>query len=163
ARYVTSTQGATTLTVTSPADNSAISGSPVTVTGSTAAGNTLYISALNLDDNKATTASGAAAADGSFSLPVAVTGGTTVLNIVAESPTGATAHVKRTVLLDLVPGTLILDVADPTGDDNGPGNFAYPLNGAFHAGAFDIQRFQVYDAGSDVIFRVQTRDLTETF
>lgn len=28
---------------------------------------------------------------------------------------------------------------------------------------FDLQRFQVYDAGSDVIFRVQTRDLTATF
>ena len=30
-------------------------------------------------------------------------------------------------------------------------------------GAFDIQRFQVFDSGADVIFRVQTRDLTETF
>ena len=28
------------------------------------------------------------------------------------------------------------------------------------AGAFDLQRFQVYDAGTDVIFRVQTRDLS---
>ena len=70
---------------------------------------------------------------------------------------------KRTVLFDFVPGTLLLDVADPNGDDNGPGNYAYPTSANFHAGAFDIQRFQVYDSGTDVTFRLQTRDLSETF
>ena len=53
--------------------------------------------------------------------------------------------------------------SDPNGDDNGPGTYAYPTSADFHAGAFDIQRFQVYDAGSDVVFRLQTRDLTPTF
>src|SRR5207244_3319728 len=66
-------------------------------------------------------------------------------------------------VLDFVPGTLVLDVADPNGDDNGPGNYAYPTSGDFHPGAFDLQEFQVYDSGSDVVFRVRTRDLTETF
>ena len=51
----------------------------------------------------------------------------------------------------------------PIDDDNGPGNYAYPTSTDFHAGAFDIQAFQVYDAGADVIFRVKTRDLTPTF
>jgi C-terminal binding-module, SLH-like, of glucodextranase/Glycosyl hydrolases family 15/Glucodextranase, domain B len=162
ARYVTHTQGATTLTVTSPADKSSIGGSPVTVAGTTAAGNTVYVSTLNTDNNTTTTAS-AAAPGGTFSIPVTVTGGTTVINVVAVSPSGATAHVTRTVVFDFVPGTLLLDVIDPDGDDHGPGNYAYPSNAAFHAGAFDIQRFQVFDAGTDVIFRVQTRDLTETF
>lgn len=50
-----------------------------------------------------------------------------------------------------------------SGDDNGPGNYAYPTNSAFHAGAFDIERFQVFDSGSDVTFRLKTRDLTPTF
>ena len=54
-------------------------------------------------------------------------------------------------------------MADPDGDDNGPGNYAYPTSANFHPGAFDIQRFQVYDSGADVTFRVQTRDLSETF
>ena len=81
----------------------------------------------------------------------------------AVSPTGGTAHAKRTILFDFVPGTLILDVTDPNNDDNGPGNYAYPTSDDFQPGAFDIQRFQVYDAGSDVIFRLQTRDLTATF
>ena len=163
-RYVTRTQGTTTLAVTSPADGSSVAGSPVTVTGTTASGNRVYVSATNIDVNSpTTTASTTAAANGSFSVDVAVTGGTNVLNIVAVSATGGTAHVKRTVLFDFVPGTVLLDVTDPNGDDNGPGNYAYPTAGDFKPGAYDIQQFQVYDAGSEVIFRLKTRDLTPTF
>jgi glucan 1,4-alpha-glucosidase len=164
ARYVAHKQGKTTLTVSSPDDGSAVTGSPVTVTGTTAPGNAVYVAATNTDANTATTvASTTAAGDGSFSVGVAVTGGTTVLNTVAVNPSGATAHDRRAVFFDFVPGTLVFDVTDPSGDDNGPGTYGYPTDTAFHAGAFDIERFQVYDAGSDVIFRLQTRDLTETF
>jgi carbohydrate-binding DOMON domain-containing protein len=67
------------------------------------------------------------------------------------------------VLFDFVPGTLLLDVTDPNSDDNGPGNFAYPTAADFHPGAFDIQEFQVYDSGSDVTFRLKTRNLSPTF
>ena len=49
------TQGTTPLTVTSPADQSAVSASPVTVTGTTAPGNTVYVTATNTDANSATT------------------------------------------------------------------------------------------------------------
>jgi hypothetical protein len=161
---VAHTQGLTTLTVTSPADESSVTSSPVTVAGTTSIGNTVYVAATNTDANSATTVvSGAAAADGAFSIDVPVTGGTSVLNIVAVSPTGATAHAKRTILFDFVPGTLILDVTDPDHDDNGPGNYAYPTSSDFHAGAFDIEEFQVYDSGSDVTFRLKTRDLSPTF
>ena len=163
-RYIAHTQGATTLTVTSPADASSVAGSPVTVTGTTGPGNQVYVSATNTDQNSATTvASTTAAANGSFSVQVAVTGGSSVLNVVAVSATGGTAHVKRTILFDFVPGTLILDVTDPDGDDNGPGNYAYPTSTDFKPGAFDIQEFQVYDAGADVIFRLKTRNLSDTF
>ena len=120
------------------------------------------MSATNTDANSATTVvSAAAASDGSFSIDVPVTGGTSVLNVVAVSPSGGTAHVQRTILFDFVPGTLLLDVADPDHDDNGPGNYAYPTSTNFHDGAFDIEAFQVYDAGTDVIFRVRTRDLSD--
>jgi hypothetical protein len=163
-RYVAHTQGATTLTLTSPDDDSAVDTSPVTVAGTTAPGNTVYVAATNTDHDSATTqAQTTAAADGSFSVGVAVTGGTTVVNVVAVAPSGATAHAERTIILDAVPGTLLFDVADPTGDDNGPGNYAYPTAGDFHAGAFDLTRFQVFDDGTNIIFRVQTRDLTPTF
>ena len=36
---------------------------------------------------------------------------------------------------------------DPTGDDNGPGTYAYPTAADFKPGAYDLQRFQVYDSG----------------
>ena len=163
-RYVTHTQGQTTLTVTAPADLSSISGSPVTVTGTTAPGNTVDVLATNTDHNSSTTsATTTALADGSFSVDVPVTGGTTVLNVVATAADGATAHATRTVVFDFVPGTLLFETTDPNNDDNGPGNYAYPTSSNFHAGAFDLQAFQVYDDGTNIIFRVQTRDLSPTF
>jgi glucoamylase len=163
ARYVARTQGTTSLAVSSPADNSSVSASPVTVTGTTAPGNTVYVSSTNTDTNAGTNVVAAAAPSGSFSIEAPVTGGTNVLNIVAVSPTGGTAHARRSVLFDFVPGALIFAVADPDGDDNGPGNYAYPTSDAFRPGAFDIEAFQIFDAGSDVTFRLKTRDLTETF
>ena len=121
-RYVANTQGTTPLTVTSPADNASVTSSPVTVTGTTAPGNAVYVAATNTDANSAATiVSTTAGGDGSFSVDVPITGGTNVLNVVAVSPTGGTAHARRTVLLDVLPGTLLLDVADPDGDDAGPG------------------------------------------
>jgi len=167
ARYIAHHQGTTTLTVTAPANESAINGSPVTVTGTTQAGNTVSVAATNTDTGFGTaTAEAMAAADGSFSIAVAVTPGTSVITVVATALDGGTAHTTRTVVWDFVPGIKILDVADPSFDDNGPGNYAYPTASDFHAGAFDITHFQVYDdsAGSgNIFFRLQTRDLSPTF
>ena len=163
ARYVARTQGTTALTVTSPPDGSSVGASPLTVSGTTTPGNTVYVAATNTDANTATTTASASAPSGTFSISVPVTGGTSVINVVAVSPSGGTAHVKRSVFFDSVPGTLILDVPDPDGDDNGPGNYAYPTSGNFRPGAFDLQAFQVFDSGPNVTFRVRTRDLTETF
>jgi glucoamylase len=167
ARYVTHQQGAATLTLSSPTDDSAINGSPVTVTGTTGPGNTVSVAATNIDTSFTTaTAEATAASDGSFSISVAVVPGTTVISVVATGVGGETAHATRTVVWDFVPGTKILDVTDPTGDDNGPGNYAYPTFDGFHPGAYDITDFQVYDdsAGSgNIIFRVQVRDLSPTF
>ena len=165
-RYVAHQQGQTSLTVTSPADQSSVIGSPITLTGTSAPGNTIYVAATNVDQNSQTAlASTAAAADGSFSVSLPVSGGTTVLNTVAVSPAGATAHDQRSVVFDFTPGTVILNVTDPSGDDNGPGNYAYPTSDNFHAGAFDITDFQVIVSpdGSTTTFKLQTRDLTPTF
>jgi carbohydrate-binding DOMON domain-containing protein len=86
-----------------------------------------------------------------------------VLNTVATSPSGGTARDVRTVVFDQAPGTLIFAADDPDGDDNGPGNFAYPTSDNFKPGAYDLQRFEVYDAGSDIVMRARIRDLTPTF
>jgi len=165
-RYVTHQQGQTQLTVTAPADQSAVSGSPVTVTGTSTPGNAIYVAATNTDTNSQTSvASAQTNPDGSFSVAVPVTGGTTVLNVVAVSPTGATGHSERAVVFDFTPGTVVLDTADPSNDDNGPGNYAYPTSGDFHAGAFDIQQFKVIVSpdGQTVTFKLQTRNLSPTF
>jgi len=163
-RYLTHHQGQTTLSVTAPADLSAISGSPVTVTGTSAAGSTIDVLATNTDHSSSTTsATTTALADGSFSVDVPVTGGTTVLTIVATAANSSTAHASRTVVFDFVPGTKLFDTTDPSNDDNGPGNYAYPKSDNFHAGAFDLQAFQIFDDGTNIVFRAQTRDLNPTF
>jgi carbohydrate-binding DOMON domain-containing protein len=100
---------------------------------------------------------------GSFSFDIAPLIGNNVLVVTSTAPNGGTAQVVRTVVNDVVEGTLLFDSTDPTGDDNGPGNYAYPTSSDFHAGAFDLTDFQVYDTGTTVTFRVQTRDLSPTF
>ena len=104
------------------------------------------------------------AADGSFTVDVPITGGVQRRSTWPRpAPTGATAHATRTVVFDFVPGTVLLDVTDPDNDDNGPGNYAYPTSDNFHAGALDMQRFQVFDDGTNIIFRVQNRNQAPTF
>jgi glucoamylase len=162
-RYVTHVQGTTPLTVTSPVDGSA-TGATTTVAGTAAPGATIDIADVATDANTATTlATTTAAADGSFSVDVTSAAGTNVFVITSTAPNGGTAQVVRSVVNDVVNGTLLYSVDDPSGDDNGPGNYAYPKAGDFHAGAFDLAKFQVYDTGSTVTFRVQTADLTPTF
>ena len=163
-RYIDNTQGQTTLTVTEPADLSAVAGSPLTVSGTTEPGNQVDILVTNTDANMAaSSASTIAAADGSFTADLPITGGVQVVSVAATNAAGDTAHATRTVVFDFVPGAVLLDLADPDNDDNGPGNYAYPTSDNFHDGAFDMQRFQVFDDGTNIIFRVQNRDQSPTF
>jgi glucoamylase len=164
ARYIDHTQQSIPLTLTAPANNSAVGGT-TTVTGTTAPNAKVNVDTVNVDiDQSVTTASTTAASDGSFSVPVTTVPGTDVISVAATAPTGATGFAQATVLNDFVPGTLVFSAVDPTGDDNGPGTYAYPTDSAFHAGAYDLQQFQVYDSGADTVtFRVQTADLSATF
>jgi glucan 1,4-alpha-glucosidase len=162
-RYVSHQQGTTPLTVTSPPDETAAT-DPIHVIGTAAPGATVDVADVATDQNSATThVTTTAAADGSFGLTIPPADGNNVLVIASTAPDGGTAQTVRTVVNDVVHGTLLLDVTDPSGDDNGPGNYAYPTASDFHAGAFDMTDFQVYDTGSTVTFRVQTRDLSPTF
>jgi carbohydrate-binding DOMON domain-containing protein len=156
-------QGATQLTVTSPADQTAAT-NPIDVKGTAAPGATVDVADVATDQNSATThVTTTAAGDGSFEVTIAPADGNNVLVITSTAPDGGTAQAVRSVVNDVVHGTLLFDQTDPTGDDNGPGNYAYPTASDFHAGAFDLTDFQVYDTGSTVTFRVQTRDLSPTF
>ncbi|HEY1531706.1 MAG TPA: glucodextranase DOMON-like domain-containing protein [Galbitalea sp.] len=162
-RYVTHTQGTTPLTVTAPVDGTA-TGATTTVTGTAAPHARIDIADVATDNNSATTVtSTTASATGAFSVNVTSAAQTNVLVITATAPNGGTAQTVRSVVYDVVNGTLLFSQTDPTGDDNGPGTYLYPTSGDFHPGAFDLTAFQVYDTGSTVTFRVQTAVLTPTF
>jgi glucan 1,4-alpha-glucosidase len=166
ARYVTHTQGSTPIAITSPANLTGVTGPSITVTGTAAAGAKIVVAATNTDVNSATTtATTIAAGDGSWSVALTIQGGSSVINAVATTAAGATGHAEVAVVWDFTPGTVIFSQADPTGDDNGPGNYAYPTSSNFNAGAFDLTNFQVILSpdGLTTTFKVQTRDLSPTF
>jgi carbohydrate-binding DOMON domain-containing protein len=85
------------------------------------------------------------------------------VTVTATAPNGATGYAQRTVANDIVAGTLLYGVDDPSGDDNGPGTYQYPTAADFKPGAYDLQRFEVYDTGNTVTFRVRTANLSPTF
>jgi glucoamylase len=158
-RYITHTQKETALTVTSPPDQT-VATDPIQVSGTAVSGATIDVADVA---GTTTHVSGVVGADGSFSFSIPAAVGSNVIVVTSTAPDGGTAQAVRTVVNDIVVGDLIFDSADPTGDDNGPGNYAYPTSSNFKPGAYDLTDFQVYDTGSTVTFRVQTRDLTPTF
>jgi glucoamylase len=62
-----------------------------------------------------------------------------------------------------LPGARVIDVTDPTGDDNGPGTYAYPTDAVFVPGAFDLTRFQVTETGTQVYIQATIKNLVNTF
>ncbi len=88
--------------------------------------------------------------------------GTNVLTVTAAAD-GGTGYAQVTVVGGIVGGTTVLDMTDPTGDDNGPGTYQYPTSPDFVSGSFDITRFEVITAGSQVYLRTTLRTLTPTF
>ena len=74
-----------------------------------------------------------------------------------------TAYDQLSVTDVALPGTSVLSVMDPTGDDNGPGTYAYPTASDFHAGAFDLTGMKVSETDSDVYIQVSLANLDPTF
>ncbi len=59
----------------------------------------------------------------------------------------------RLAVPDLGLTTLVLEVIDPEGDDNGPGTYTYPTDGVFGGGAFDLTSFSVGYDEENIVFR----------
>jgi alpha-amylase/alpha-mannosidase (GH57 family) len=57
------------------------------------------------------------------------------------------------VVPDLGLTTPILTIADPTGDDHGPGSYEYPQDKVFGSGAFDVTEFAVAEDDNNLIIR----------
>ena len=166
ARYIThGAPGALTVKLTAPASGATLGSATTTVTGTTSPG-------ASVDVGSADTTTGAAASvtstvagpDGSFSATVPVGFGNDVITASATSPDGrSTGYAQVEVVGDVTGGTTVLNVADPAGDDNGPGTYQYPTASDFHAGAFDLTDFQVISDGATAYLRVTLANLDPTF
>ncbi len=163
ARYVTNAPpSAVPVTITAPAAGASVDGT-TTVTGTTTPGASIVVSVADTDaPAPVTPVTTTAGSGGAFSVAVPVGFGTNVITVAATTSTG-TGTAQVNVIGDLVGGTSVLDVTDPTGDDNGPGTYQYPTAADFVPGSFDITRFQVLTQGSTVYLRTTLRTLTPTF
>ena len=61
------------------------------------------------------------------------------------------------------PPETVASFSDPTGDDNGPGEYTYPTNGAFQSGAFDLEAFTVNRTPSIYEFTFEVETLYNAF
>jgi glucoamylase len=152
------------VTLTGPAANSTVESASTAVTGTTTPGAHVVVESTDIDTGAAaSTVATTAHADGSFSASVPIGFGTDVLTATAATRSGGTGYAQVSVVGDIVGGTTVLDVTDPTGDDNGPGTYQYPTAADFVAGSYDITRFQVIELGSTVYLRTTLRTLVPTF
>ncbi|THG31325.1 glucan 1,4-alpha-glucosidase [Glaciibacter flavus] len=128
------------LTLTAPT-GAVTSEATVTVAGTTDAA-AVWVSA-----GGATVA--ASVSGGSFTADVPLALGANTITVVAVGANGGTTTVQRGITSTNF-GTPLGTIADPTGDDNGPGDYVYPTNSAFNAGAFDVTGLGVYDDGQSI-------------
>jgi len=165
ARYVTNgPPAALPVTITAPADGSTLAVSSTTVTGHTAPGSSVTVASADTTTGApATAASTTAAGDGSFSATVPVGFGSNVITVSATANGGRSTGYAQVTVTNEGGGSTVLDVTDPAGDDNGPGTYQYPTDPQFHAGAFDLTRFQVLSDGTFAYLRATLANLDPTF
>ncbi len=154
--------GSLPVTVTSPSNAARVSGSTVVVTGATAAGARVDAEAVGGAGGAAATASTRAGSTGQWSVTLPVGFGGTTITVTATLHR-STGYSQLAVTNVSLPGTTVLETSDPTGDDNGPGTYAYPTDSVFVHGAFDLTNFQVSEDGTNVYLQTTIADLVNTF
>ena len=80
-------------------------------------------------------------------------------NTLVETSTRLGLTYQLQVPMATVSGTVLYEMNDPVGDDDGPGGLGYPGNSVFKPGVFDLVKFRVVDTGSSIAFYVFFRDL----
>lgn len=165
ARYVTSgPPGTLPVTISAPAPGAVLAVSSTTVTGTTAPGATVAIeSADTTTGGPASVTTTTAAAGGSFSATVPVGFGANAITVAATAAGGRSTGYAQVTVTNEGAGATVLDVADPAGDDTGPGTYQYPTASDFVPGSFDLTRFQVLSDGTYAYLRVTLRTLVPTF
>jgi glucoamylase len=163
ARYAHGSVPAVAVAITTPANGAEIATATTTVTGTAAAHARVDVAVAPTDAGGATVIrSTVASAAGTWSVDVPASLGANVVTA-AASKGAATGYAQSTFVSTFVNGTVVLDVTDPDGDDNGPGTFQYPTASDFQPGAFDLQRFQVIKTDTEVVLRATVRNLAPTF
>src|SRR5450755_2468534 len=164
-RYLThGAPGSLPVTITAPAQGATLATASTTVTGTTTPGSAVTVeSADTTTGAPASVTSTTAAADGSFSATVPVSFGSNAITVSATAPGGRSTGYGQVTVTNEGGGSTVLDVTDPAGDDNGPGTYQYPTDASFHAGAFDLTRYQVISDGTFAYLRVTLRNLDPTF
>jgi glucoamylase len=156
--------GSLAVTITSPANGSTLAATSTDVKGTAPAGSAVTIqTADTTTGTAATVTSTVTARDGSFSATVPVGFGSNVITATATSASGRSTGYAQVIVTNEGGGTSVLDVTDPSGDDNGPGTYQYPTDPQFHAGAFDLTRFQVISDGTFTYLRATLANLDPTF
>jgi glucoamylase len=162
-RYVThGPPGSLPLTVTSPAQGATVTTSTVTVTGTTTPGAHVVGESVGPLGGTAGIASTKAGTTGDWTLVLPTYFASTTITVTATLH-DSTAYVQQYVIGGPLPGTTVLSVSDPTGDDNGPGTYQYPTSTDFTAGSFDLTHFAVSQDGTNVYIETTLRTLVPTF
>ncbi|HEY2320104.1 MAG TPA: glucodextranase DOMON-like domain-containing protein [Solirubrobacteraceae bacterium] len=156
--------GALPLTITSPAPGSIVTSRSITLTGTTAPHALVDAQAETPAGGAAATASATADGSGNWSLTLTPTTFGSPTITVTATKANSTGYAQEAVSDVSLPGTMVLNVADPSGDDNGPGTYAYPTPASvFAPGVFDITKLQVNEDASNVYIQTTLRNLVNTF
>jgi glucoamylase len=149
------------LTVTSPANGGSVDTATVSVTGTAAPGAKIVAESAGGTGTAGIASAQTRSGHWSLSLPTAGFG-TTVITVTAtrDHSTGYSQLVVNNVAL---PGTTVLNTQDPTGDDNGPGTYAYPTDPVFVPGEFDLTNMQVSQDMTNVYIQFKIAKLVNTF
>ena len=163
-RYVAhAPPGALNVAIAAPANGSTLAATSTAVTGTTAPGAKVTVSSVDATTGGSSVASTVAAADGSFSATVPIGFGSNAITVGASTRGLRNTGYAQVTVSNEGGGTTVLDVSDPSGDDNGPGTYQYPTDPQFHPGAFDLTRFQVLSDGTNAYVRVTLANLDPTF
>jgi glucoamylase len=154
--------GSLPLTITSPANGASVDTATVTVTGTTTARARVVAEAVGGTGGTAAIASTQADSSGNWSLSLPTGFGSTTITVTATLHR-ASGYTQLFVTNVALPGTTVLNVADPTADDNGPGTYTYPTDSVFVGGEFDLTNLQVSQTGTDVYIQVKIAKIVNTF
>lgn len=82
-------------------------------------------------------------------------------DVVVRDPEDGSELASDTVTVE--PGELVAELDDPSGDDDGPGEYVYPTDAAFEDGAFDLLSLDVYESEEEFLFAFEVENLYDAF